>query len=158
MATPTERLAALGLTLPAVPTPAAAYQPYAVAAGLVLTAGQLPVRDGTLEVTGRLGVELTTAQGAAEARVAALNLLAVGAAALGSLDAVRVVKLTVFVASAPEFDEHHLVANGASELLGEVLGGAGVHARSAVGVAALPLGAPVEVEALLAGAGDPSPT
>jgi enamine deaminase RidA (YjgF/YER057c/UK114 family) len=156
MATPTERLAGLGLTLPGVPAPAAAYQPYTVAGGLVLTAGQLPVRDGKLEVTGRLGAELTTAEGAAEARVAALNLLAVGAAALGSLDVVRVVKLTVFVASTPEFAEHHLVANGASELLGEVLGEAGVHARSAVGVAALPLGAPVEVEALLARAEQPA--
>ncbi|MFP4310965.1 MAG: RidA family protein [Nitriliruptoraceae bacterium] len=148
-----ERLAALGLSLPEVPTPAAAYQPYALAEDLVLTAGQLPVRDGVLAVTGRLGAELTTAEGAAEAAVAALNVLAVGAAALGSLDAVRVIKLTVFVASTPAFAEHHLVANGASELLGEVLGDAGVHARSAVGVAALPLGAPVEVEAILGRAG-----
>lgn len=150
MATPTQRLAALGLSLPEVPTPAAAYQPYASTGELVLTAGQLPVRGGVLGVTGRLGAELTTEQGAAEARIAALNLLAVGAAAFGSLDAVRVVKLTVFVASAEAFQEHHLVANGASQLLGEVLGDAGVHARSAVGVAALPLGAPVEVEAVLA--------
>lgn len=150
MASATERLAALGLSLPEVPTPAAAYQPYALAGDLVLTAGQLPVRAGTLEITGRLGAELATEDGAAEARIAALNVLAVGAAALGSLDAVRVVKLTVFVASTPEFTEHHLVANGASQLLGEVLGAGGVHARSAVGVAALPLGAPVEVEAVLA--------
>jgi len=150
VATPTQRLAALGLSLPEVPTPAAAYQPYASTGELVLTAGQLPVRGGVLGVTGRLGAELTTEQGAAEARIAALNLLAVGAAAFGSLDAVRVVKLTVFVASAEAFQEHHLVANGASQLLGEVLGDAGVHARSAVGVAALPLGAPVEVEAVLA--------
>ncbi|MFP4147995.1 MAG: RidA family protein [Nitriliruptoraceae bacterium] len=149
MSRATERLAALGLSLPEVPAPAAAYQPYALAEDLVLTAGQLPVRDGALAVTGRLGAELTTTEGAAEAAVAALNVLAVGAAALGSLDAVRVVKLTVFVASTPAFAEHHLVANGASELLGEVLGDAGVHARSAVGVAALPLGAPVEVEAIL---------
>ncbi|MFU8840947.1 MAG: RidA family protein [Nitriliruptoraceae bacterium] len=150
MATPTQRLTDLGLSLPEVPTPAAAYQPYATSGELVLTAGQLPVRGGTLAVTGRLGAELTTEQGAAEARIAALNLLAVGAAAFGSLDAVRVVKLTVFVASTEAFQEHHLVANGASQLLGEVLGDAGVHARSAVGVAALPLGAPVEVEAVLA--------
>lgn len=150
MATPTQRLADLGLTLPEVPTPAAAYQPFAVTDGLVLTAGQLPVRSGQLEVTGRLGAELSTEEGAAQARIAALNVLAVGAAALGSLDVVRVVKLTVFVASTPEFHEHHLVANGASELLGEVLGERGVHARSAVGVAALPLGSPVEVEAVLA--------
>jgi enamine deaminase RidA (YjgF/YER057c/UK114 family) len=148
--TPTQRLAELGLSLPEVPRPAAAYQPYATAGGLVLTAGQLPVRGGELEVTGRLGAELTTEQGAAQARTAALNLLAVAAAAFGSLDAVKVVKLTVYVASTADFHEHHLVANGASQLLGEVLGEAGVHARSAVGVAALPLNAPVEVEAMLA--------
>jgi enamine deaminase RidA (YjgF/YER057c/UK114 family) len=150
VATPTQRLADLGLALPEVPTPAAAYQPFAAVDGLVLTAGQLPVRSGQLEVTGRLGAELSTEEGAAQARIAALNVLAVGAAAFGSLDVVRVVKLTVFVASTAEFHEHHLVANGASQLLGEVLGAAGVHARSAVGVAALPLGAPVEVEAVLA--------
>jgi enamine deaminase RidA (YjgF/YER057c/UK114 family) len=149
VATPTQRLAELGLSLPEVPTPAAAYQPFATVGDLVLTAGQLPVRSGSLELTGRLGAELTTAQGAEQAGIAALNLLAVGAAAFGSVDAVRVVKVTVFVASTGSFDEHHLVANGASTLLGEVLGEAGVHARSAVGVAALPLGAPVEVEAVL---------
>lgn len=148
-ATPTERLAALGLTLPPVPAPAAAYQPWSTQGGVVYTAGQLPLVGGSLPRTGRLGAELTTAEGAAEARVAALNLLAVAAAALGSLDVVRVVKLVVFVASTPEFHEQHLVANGASELLGEVLGPEGVHARSAVGVAALPLGAPVEMEAVL---------
>lgn len=148
--TATARLAALGLQLPPVPSPAAAYQPWARSGGWVLTAGQLPLVDGRLPRTGRLGEALTTAEGAAEARTAGLNLLAVGAAAFGDLEAFRVVKLVVFVASAAGFHEQHLVANGASELLGEVLGDAGVHARSAVGVAALPLDAPVEVEGILA--------
>ena len=146
---PEDRLAALGITLPAVPSPAAAYQPWAVSGGLVLTAGQLPVVDGVLQRTGRLGAELDTAEGAALARTAALNVLAVAAAAAGGLGRVRVIKVTVFVASDESFHEQHLVANGASELIGEVLGDAGVHARSAVGVSALPLGAPVEVEAVL---------
>ncbi|TVR25461.1 MAG: RidA family protein [Nitriliruptor sp.] len=143
------RLADLGLTLPEVPAPAAAYQPWSVSGELVFTAGQLPLVAGALPRTGRLGVELTTADGAELARLAALNLLAVGAAACGSLEAFRVVKVVVFVASSEGFEEQHLVANGASQLLGEVLGDRGVHARSAVGVPALPLGAPVEVEAIL---------
>ncbi len=146
---PTTRLAALGLSLPPVPTPAAAYQPYARTGSLVFTAGQLPVVDGELVRTGRLGAELTTDEGADLARIAALNVLAVAAEAAGSLDRVRIVKVVVFVASADGFAEQHLVANGASALLGEVLGDAGVHARSAVGVPSLPLGAPVEVEAVL---------
>lgn len=145
-----DRLSALGLALPPVPAPAAAYRPWARCGELVLTAGQLPLVDGRLARTGRLGASLTTAQGAEEARTAGLNLLAVGVDAFGSLEAFRVVKLVVFVASAEGFTEQHLVANGASELLGAVLGDAGVHARSAVGVAALPLDAPVEVEAILA--------
>lgn len=145
-----QRLAALGLRLPAVPAPAAAYRPWTTVGAQVLTAGQLPLVDGALPRTGRLGDELTTEQGAELARQAALNLLAVGAAAVGGdLDRLRVDKLTVFVASTPGFTEHHLVANGASTLLVEVLGEAGAHARSAVGVAALPLGSPVEVEAVL---------
>ncbi|MFW5933950.1 MAG: RidA family protein [Actinomycetota bacterium] len=148
----TERLADLGLSLPSMPTPAAAYQPFAGAHGVVLTAGQLPVVDGELPRTGKLGDELSTDEGAQLARIAALNVLAVGAEAFGGLDAVRVVKLTVFVASDPAFTEQHLVANGASELVGEVLGDQGVHARSAVGVAALPKDSPVEVEAHLVAA------
>ncbi len=146
---PHAQLAALGLALPDVPEPAAAYQPWARSGQLVLTAGQLPLVAGALPRTGRLGVELDTAEGAEQARAAALNILAVAAAAAGGLEHVRVVKLTVFVASAEGFHEQHLVANGASELIGAVLGDAGVHARSAVGVASLPLGAPVEVEALI---------
>jgi enamine deaminase RidA (YjgF/YER057c/UK114 family) len=148
--TAVERLAALGLTLPAVPTPAAAYQPFARAGELVFTAGQLPVVDGKLPVTGKLGTDLDTDAGRSLARIAALNVLAVAAeAAGGDLERVRIVKLTVFVASDPSFSEQHLVANGASDLLGEALGDAGVHARSAVGVPVLPLDSPVEVEAIV---------
>ena len=144
-----ERLAGLGLTLPPVPTPAAAYQPWRRAGELVFTSGQLPLVDGALPSTGRLGVELTTDEGAELARLAGLNVLAAAVAAVGDLERVRVVKLTVFVASAPDFTEQHLVANGASQLIGEVLGEHGIHARAAVGVAALPLGSPVEVEGIV---------
>ena len=147
---PDERLAALGVELPAPPAPAAAYQPWTVAGDLVFTAGQLPLVDGALLRTGRLGDEVTTAEGADLARAAAINVLAVARAAAGDLRRVRVVKLTVFVASADGYTEQHLVANGASEFVAQVLGDDGLHARSAVGVAWLPLGAPVEVEAVLA--------
>jgi enamine deaminase RidA (YjgF/YER057c/UK114 family) len=147
------RLEALGLTLPDPPAPAASYQPFALAGDLVLTAGQLPLVDGRLPRTGRCGDAVTTEQAAELARAAAVNVLAVARAAAGGrdedLERVRVVKLTVFVASTPDFTEQHLVANGASDLLAEVLGDAGVHARSAVGVASLPVDSPVEVEAVL---------
>jgi enamine deaminase RidA (YjgF/YER057c/UK114 family) len=144
-----QRLAGLGLVLPPVPSPAAAYQPSSRTGGLVYTSGQLPTVDGTLPRTGRLGAELTTEEGAELARIAALNVLAVAARAAGDLDRVRVVRVGVFVACTDTFTEQHLVANGASTLFGEVLGDLGVHARAAVGVAALPLGSPVEVEALI---------
>jgi enamine deaminase RidA (YjgF/YER057c/UK114 family) len=144
-----DRLAELGIDLPTPPAPAAAYQPWATSGDLVFTAGQLPMVDGQLSATGKLGDDLDTGEGAELARTAAVNVLAVGAAALGDLEAFRVVKVTVFVASAPSFTEQHLVANGASELLGRVLGDDGVHARSAVGVPCLPMDSPVEVEAIL---------
>ena len=144
----TERLEALGLTLPPVPAPAAAYRPWSRVADLVHTAGQLPVVGGTLVRTGKLGSDLTTDEGAELARTAALNLLAVAAEAGGGLDGLRAVKLTVFVACVPSFTEQHLVANGASELVAAVLGDDGVHARAAVGVPALPMDSPVEVEGL----------
>jgi len=146
--TPEQRLVELGITLPTAPPPAAAYQPWRAAGNLVFTAGQLPVVDGKLPMTGKLGGHVTTAEGADLARLAAINVLAQGKAAVGELGKLRVVKLTVFVASVPEFIEQHLVANGASVLLGEVLGDDGVHARSAVGVAVLPLDSPVEVETI----------
>jgi enamine deaminase RidA (YjgF/YER057c/UK114 family) len=144
-----QRLAELGIELPEPPAPAAAYQPYARAGSLVFTAGQLPLVDGRLVVTGKLGDALDTAAGSEGARAAAVNVLAVANAAAGGLSGVRVVKLTVFVACVPGFAEQHLVANGASELLGEVLGDDGLHARSAVGVPSLPANSPVEVEAVL---------
>lgn len=149
MSSASSRLKQLGLTLPVVPTPAAAYQPWSRSGGLVFTSGQLPTVEGTLPRTGRLGAELTTAEGAELARIAALNVLAVAAEAAGDLDAVRVVKVVVFVACTDGFAEQHLVANGVSTLIGEVLGDAGLHARSAVGVASLPLASPVEVEAII---------
>lgn len=145
--TAADRLAELGLSLPPAPAPAAAYVPSVVSKGLVMTAGQLPVIDGALPTTGRCGDQVDTAGAQQLARTAALNLLAVAADAVdGDLDRLRLVRLVVFVASTPDFHEQHLVANGASELLADVLGTSGPHARSAVGVAALPMNAPVELE------------
>lgn len=142
-----DRLAELGLTLPPVAAPVAAYVPAVVTGQYVYTAGQLPFVDGALPVTGKVGASVDAATATAQARVAALNALAAVESVAGSLDRVaRVVKVTVFVASEPSFTGQPGVANGASTLVGEVFGDAGVHARSAVGVAVLPLDAPVEVE------------
>ena len=149
MATPEERLEERGITLPEPPAPAAAYQPYRRSGALVFTAGQLPTEGGALPATGKLGDAIDTARGQELARTAAINILAQAKAAAGELSRVRMVKLTVFVASTPDFTEQHLVANGASEFLGEVLGDDGVHARSAVGVSVLPLDSPIEIEAVL---------
>ena len=146
---PAQRLVALGIELPEAPAPAASYVGHVTTGTWVQTSGQLPVHDGELLGTGRVGdtVDLTLAQHCA--RQCAINVLAqVRASGLELEDVRRVVKLTVFVASAPDFTEQHLVANGASDLLGEVFGDRGRHARSAVGVAVLPLDSPVEVEAL----------
>jgi enamine deaminase RidA (YjgF/YER057c/UK114 family) len=150
MTTPEERLAELGLAIPEVATPVAAYVP-AVRSGLqVFTSGQLPMRAGELMSTGKVGSEVTEEEGYACAQQCALNAIAAINAEVGDLSLVkRVVKVVVFVASAPDFTGQPKVANGASELFGEVFGEAGVHARSAVGVAALPLGAPVEVEVIV---------
>ncbi|MGN6409835.1 MAG: RidA family protein [Curtobacterium sp.] len=142
-----DRLAELGLTLPAVAAPVAAYVPAVVTGGYVYTAGQLPFVDGALPVIGKVGQTVDADTATTQARVAALNALAAVESVAGSLDRVaRVVKVTVFVASDPTFTGQPGVANGASNLVGEVFGDAGVHARSAVGVAVLPLDAPVEVE------------
>ncbi|MDP4334086.1 RidA family protein [Curtobacterium sp. A7_M15] len=142
-----DRLAELGLTLPAVAAPVAAYVPAVVTGGYVYTAGQLPFVDGALPVTGKVGQSVDVDTATTQARVAALNALAAVESVAGSLDRVaRVVKVTVFVASDPTFTGQPGVANGASNLVGDVFGDAGVHARSAVGVAVLPLDAPVEVE------------
>lgn len=141
------RLAELGITVPEVVPPVAAYQPTARTGNLVFTAGQLPARDGEMIAIGKVGAEVTEEQGYECARQCALNALAAIRAEIGSLDdIVRVVKATVFVASTPDFTAQPKVANGASELLGEVFGEAGKHARSAVGVPVLPLDVPVEVE------------
>jgi len=141
------RLAELGLTLPAVATPVAAYVPAVKTGNYVYTSGQLPVVEGKLQGTGKLGDSVTVEEGAALARICALNALAAAADAAGGLDAiVRIVKVTCFVSSAPSFTGQAQVANGASEFLIQVLGEAGKHARSAVGMAVLPLDTPVEVE------------
>lgn len=142
-----ERLAQLGLTLPPVATPVAAYVPAVRTGNHVYTSGQLPVVDGKLQGTGKVGESVTVEEAAGYARTAALNALAAAASAAGGLDAItRVVKVVVFVASAAAFTGQAQVANGASELLIDVLGDAGKHARSAVGMAVLPLDTPVEVE------------
>jgi enamine deaminase RidA (YjgF/YER057c/UK114 family) len=147
MTTPEERIAELGLTLPEVVPPLAAYAPTARSGNLVFTAGQLPARDGAMLATGKLGAEVSAEQGYECARQCAINALAAIKAEIGELSAVkRVVKAVVFVASTPDFTGQPQVANGASEFLGEVFGDAGKHARSAVGVAVLPLDVPVEVE------------
>jgi len=149
-----ERLASLGIELPDVAAPVAAYVPAVVDGSLVYTAGQLPFVSGALPATGKVGdghglVPAADAQG--YARICALNALAAARGVLGSLDRVtRVVKVTGFVASDPSFTGQPGVVNGASEVLGEIFGDAGKHARSAVGVAVLPLDAPVEVELILA--------
>ena len=151
---PEQRLAALGLVLPEVTAPLAAYVPATRSGNLVFTAGQLPVVEGNLIATGKVGAEVGEHEAAALARTCALNALAAAASAAGGLENIRrIVKVTGFVASSPGFTGQPQVLNGASELLLEVLGEAGRHARSAVGVAELPLDAPVEVE-LIAEVGD----
>ena len=147
------RLAALGLTLPPVPVPAAAYVPAMRHGDLVLVSGQLPLRDGELLATGLVGTadgQHSVEQAAALARVCALNVLAAAASVAGGLDAISdVLRAGVFVASGEGFTVQHLVANGASELFAAVLGPGAVHARMAIGVVRLPFDAPVEVEAVM---------
>lgn len=152
MAAASERLAELGIVLPEAPAPAAAYQPYIVHDGIVWTAGQIARAEGELVAQGVVGRDVDLDAARACARQCAINVLAqLAAAAGGDLDRVaRVLRLTVYVASTADFTDQHLVANAASDLVGEVLGEAGLHARSAVGVAVLPLGSPVEVEAVAA--------
>jgi enamine deaminase RidA (YjgF/YER057c/UK114 family) len=147
---PAERLAALGLTLPTVVTPLAAYVPAVRTGSTVYTAGQLPMADGQLLSAGKVGAEVGAAEAAVLARTCALNALAAAASVAGGVSAIsRVVKMTGFVASAPGFAGQPQVVNGASELLLEIFGEAGQHARSAVGVAELPLNAPVEIELIV---------
>ena len=145
-----DRLKELGLQLPTLTKPVAAYVPAIVTGNLVFTAGQLPFVDGKLEAAGKVGAEVTAEDAAKLARTCVLNALAAASSVIGSLDRVtRIVKVVGFVASTPDFTGQPGVVNGASELLGEVFGEPGQHARSAVGVASLPLDAPVEVELIL---------
>ncbi|MBO4269135.1 RidA family protein [Microbispora triticiradicis] len=147
MATPEERLADLGITLPEVVPPLAAYVPAVRTGGHVHTSGQLPLVKGELSVTGKVGAEVSPEEAKEQARICAVNALAAIRSLVGDLSqVVRIVKVVGFVASAPGFTGQPQVVNGASELLGEVFGEAGRHARSAVGVAVLPLDAAVEVE------------
>ena len=144
------RLAELGLMLPEVTKPVASYVPAMVTGNLVFTAGQLPFADGALPATGKVGAEVSAEDAQRFARTCALNALAAAQSVIGSLDRVtRIVKVVGFVSSAPDFTGQPAVINGASDVLGEIFGDAGRHARSAVGVAVLPLDAPVEVELIL---------
>jgi len=144
---PDENLSRLGLELPEVARPVAAYVPAVRTGNYVYTSGQLPLRDGRLLASGKVGGEVTQEEATECAQRCALNAMAAVKAEVGDLSSVtRVVKVVVFVASTPDFTAQPQVANGASELLGEVFGDVGQHARSAVGVPVLPLDAPVEVE------------
>jgi len=150
MSTPEEKLAELGLTVPEVAKPVASYIPAVRSGSYVYTSGQLPMREGQLLATGKVGGEVAPEEAEECARQCALNAIAAVRAELGDLSAVkRVVKVVAFVASTPDFTGQPGVANGASELLGQVFGEAGRHARSAVGVPVLPLDAPVEVEMIV---------
>ncbi|HET8871591.1 MAG TPA: RidA family protein, partial [Aquabacterium sp.] len=140
------RLQALGITLPPVSTPAAAYVPYAQSGKTIFLSGHIAKKDGKVW-TGKLGLNMSTEEGKQAARAVAIDLLGTLAVAANGLDnVVRIVKVMSLVNSTQEFTEHHLVTNGCSELLGEVFGEKGVHARSAFGVAQIPLGACVEIE------------
>ncbi|WP_116949139.1 RidA family protein [Jiangella endophytica] len=148
--TPEERLAELGLSLPDVVKPVAAYVPAVRSGSFVFTSGQVPVRDGELLYKGKVGAEVTPEQAYECAQQCALNALAAIRAEVGDLSAVtRVVKVLGFVASTPDFTGQPQVVNGTSELLGKVFGDLGQHARSAVGLTVLPLDAPVEVEMIV---------
>jgi enamine deaminase RidA (YjgF/YER057c/UK114 family) len=150
MPTPEERLQELGVSLPAPAVPVAAYVPCVRTGSLVYVSGQVPVLDGKPSHLGHLGDNVDLEDGRAAARTCAVNVLAALKAELGELSRVRrVVKVTGFVASTPDFTDHPKVINAASELFGDVFGDAGRHARAAVGVPALPLGVPVEVEAIV---------
>lgn len=146
----TDRLAELGLSIPAVAKPVASYVPATVSGNVVFTAGQLPFVEGQLPATGKVGAEVSADDAAVYARIAVLNALAAVETAIGSVDRItKIVKLVVFVASDPNFAGQPAVANGASDTLVEIFGDAGRHARSAVGVAVLPLDAPVELELIV---------
>lgn len=141
-----QRLQTLGISLPPVAVPAAAYVPFVRTGNQIFLSGHIAKKDGQVWV-GKLGQNMTTDEGKQAARAVAIDLMGTLAVAAGGLDkVVRIVKVMSLVNSAPDFTEHHLVTNGCSELLGEVFGEKGVHARSAFGVAQIPLGACVEIE------------
>ncbi|MEO7261408.1 MAG: RidA family protein [Jatrophihabitantaceae bacterium] len=144
-----QRLAELGIELPPAPAPVASYIPAVRTGQLVFTSGQVPTVGGVLQAAGKVGAEVTPEDAVGHARVCALNALAAVHALVGIDSVVRVVKVVGFVASSPDFTGQPAVVNGASDLLAEVFGDAGAHARSAVGVASLPLNAPVEVELIV---------
>lgn len=145
-----KRLAGLGVVIPAAAAPAANYVPFVRSGNLLFPSGQLPMKDGKLAVTGLLGRDLDTAAGQEAAKLCAINVLAQAKAALGDLEKIRrLIKINIYVASAPDFTEQHLVGNGASDFFAQALGERGRHARVAVGMAALPLNAAVEIEAVL---------
>jgi enamine deaminase RidA (YjgF/YER057c/UK114 family) len=150
MSSPEDRIVELGLVIPPVAKPVAAYQPAVRSGSYVYTSGQLPMVDGALAATGKVGAEVTPERAKELAQICALNAIAAVKSVIGDLSqVVRVVKVVGFVASTADFTGQPGVVNGASELLGQVFGDAGVHARSAVGVAVLPLDAPVEVEMIV---------
>ncbi|MPZ95371.1 MAG: RidA family protein [Propionibacteriales bacterium] len=150
MPSPEENLARLGLEVPSVAKPVASYVPAVRTGNYVFTSGQVPIRDGQLITAGKVGGEVSPEEATECAKQCALNAIAAVKAEVGDLSSItRIVKVVAFVASTPDFTGQPQVANGASELLGEVFGDAGQHARSAVGVASLPLDAPVEVEILV---------
>jgi enamine deaminase RidA (YjgF/YER057c/UK114 family) len=146
-----ERLKEMGISLPEAAAPAANYVPYVIAGNVLHISGQLPLEGGKIAVTGHLGKNVDVATGQRAAELCAINILAQASAALGgNLSRIkRVIKLNGFVASVPEFVEQHLVINGASNLIAGVLGDAGKHARAAVGMAALPMNAAVEIDAIM---------
>ena len=150
MSHPEEKLAALGLSVPEVAKPVAAYVPAIRTGNYVFTSGQLPMRSGSLMYTGKVGAEVSVEEAVECAQQCALNAIAAVKGEIGDLGLVkRIVKVVAFVASTPDFTGQPGVANGASHLFGEVFGDAGVHARSAVGVPVLPLDSPVEVEIIV---------
>ena len=151
MPKPSERLAELKLALPAVAKPVGAYVPAVRHGDTLMLSGQVPLADGKITHAGKVGAERTVEEAQAAARVCALNAIAAAAGIAGGVDRLtRVLKVVVYVATAPGFTEPHKVANGASELLADIFGEAGKHARAAVGVAELPLGSTVEVDVTFA--------
>lgn len=149
MKKPSERLKELGITLPAVPKPVAAYVPYVRHGDVLYLSGQIPVKDGKMQFVGQVGLEQDVEAGQQSAKLCALNAIAVGADAAGGIDNIdRVLKVVVYVASHEDFTDQHVVANGASNFIMDVFGEAGAHARAAVGVAELPLSSTTEIDIL----------